>query len=355
MHGPTGPARPSRDPNHPRSGRDVTLPRDGPEDTCKVPTESARPPAPRQQRGRRCHGTFVCRPHRTKRRGEARCSRPRCRRRRAAMSPRGPGERKSAVPPPFSSLPSPQQRPGHRHTSAGQGGRAGGQRPPRHHRDAVPPPPGDGSPGQRGREADRAQGLPGAAVLPRPAPAALTVRAAPGAAPSASGATGVGPRPPPGPWGGPGEHVTGTGRGAPGVGPAPRDRGAAPTPRVPGGHVAAAPLPPPAPVTWRPLPRRHDGGGRRGQFRGSKTVPPPPPRPGPRRARPGPSPAVTRPRGPRSSIPIGPGGPSCSAPGSAAPPCCGGGASPRTRPARREGGGAAHVTASRGLRAGARA
>ncbi|XP_048163429.1 translation initiation factor IF-2-like [Corvus hawaiiensis] len=220
---------------------------------------------PGSRRGRHCQGTSLSAARsRAKRRGEARCPRPPCRRRSAAI-PRGPGERRSAVPPPLSSLPSPQLRPGHRHTPAGQGGSAEGQRPPRHYRDAVPPPPGTDRRANAAVRRIGARGLPGATVPPRPAPAALTVRAAPGAAPSGSGATGVGPRPPPGPWGGRGGHVTGTGRGAPGAGPAPRDTGAAPTPRFLGRHVAPAPLPPPAPVTWRPLPRRHDGGGRRGQ------------------------------------------------------------------------------------------
>lgn len=46
------------------------------------------PPAPRQQAGKALpRPLFVCHPHRAKRRGEARCPRPRCRRRSAAISP----------------------------------------------------------------------------------------------------------------------------------------------------------------------------------------------------------------------------------------------------------------------------
>lgn len=44
IHGPEGPARPSPDPHHPRSGRDVSLRRDGPEGTRIVPVGSTWPP-----------------------------------------------------------------------------------------------------------------------------------------------------------------------------------------------------------------------------------------------------------------------------------------------------------------------
>lgn len=138
MHGPEGPARPSADPHHPRCGRDVTLPRDGSEDTSTVPAGSAR-----QQAGKALpRHLFVCRPHRAKRGAKtgAPAAVPPAQRCRLPATARGPGERRSAVPPSLSSLPSPQLRPGYRHTSAGQEGSAGGQRPPRHHRDAARPP-----------------------------------------------------------------------------------------------------------------------------------------------------------------------------------------------------------------------